>query len=161
MSTTFFPTETASTKYVVECIQCHMIEATYVGWADAHAAAIRTRVEHEQGECDEGTVYASPAEPAVNMSGSNALVVLDALGLDREDSCGSLPAEDFMGRVLVALAVAPIDAGKPTTDFGSDGGAGMRVIDGGRRPGYLQETLTNLRDVAQFAYHHSTTVTWS
>ena len=45
----------------------------------------------------------------INMSNSNAAVVCAALGidLDAEGWCGSLPAEDFLGRVLVALAIQP------------------------------------------------------
>ncbi|MBW0101529.1 hypothetical protein [Pseudonocardia sp. KRD291] len=126
------------------------------------------------------------SEPDLNVSSSNAMVVLRALGflpeigaddvhvqsLDEEDigpapvpgdadgedpRCGQCPAEDMLGRVDLALALAPADAGMPSRDLNTAG----TVIDCGRRPGYLQDRLHALRAVAVFAHERGRDVWWS
>lgn len=88
---------------------------------------------------------------AVNMSNSNAARVCGSLGinLDAMGWCGSLTAQDFLGRILVALAVEPADAGLPSTVDAAPGRA--TFIDCGRAPGYAQERLEQLRELADWA----------
>ena len=105
-------------------------------------------------------------ELEINMSNSNAVLVCESLGINLEEEgwCGSLPAQDFLGRVLVALAVSPADEGMPSHDLqpGDDAGplfgivreGGPRIIQGARRPGYLQERLGQLRELADWAVAH-------
>ncbi|MFE1478596.1 hypothetical protein ACFW6N_32690 [Streptomyces cyaneofuscatus] len=66
---------------------------------------------------------------------------------------GRLPAGDFLGRVLVALALTPEDSGV-------DGYWSGRIHMGGRRAGYLQRRLAELRDLAQWCADHGRDVTW-
>lgn len=90
-------------------------------------------------------------ELAVNTSNSNAFRVCETLGIDLEAEgwCGSLPAEDFLGRVLVALAIEPADAGRPATVDAAPGRA--TFIDCGRPEGYVEERLGWLRELADWA----------
>lgn len=90
-------------------------------------------------------------ELEVNMSNSNAARVCASLGIDLEAEgwCGGMPAEDFLGRVLLALAIEPEDAGVPVT-VDSAPGRGT-FVDCGRAEGYLQERLGQLRELADWA----------
>ena len=92
-------------------------------------------------------------ELEVNMSNSNAAVVCGSLGIDLEEWgwCGGLPAEDFLGRVLVALAIQPSDEGIPSHEVPT---GGARWIECGRRPGYIQERLAQLHELAAWAVEH-------
>lgn len=101
-------------------------------------------------------------ELAVNMSNSNAAQVCRTLGIDLEQWgwCGNLPAEDFLGRVLVALAIEPADEGVPSHRllpgdsagiFGTVQEGGPAFIECGRREGYTQERLGQLRELADWA----------
>jgi hypothetical protein len=101
----------------------------------------------------------APNELDVNMSNSNAATVCAALGLDLNelDWCGTLPAEDFLGRILVALAVSPVDAGVPVHEVP---GPGARFIECGRPEGYTQQRLGQLRELADWAVANKATVTF-
>lgn len=81
--------------------------------------------------------------------------LLGFLGLrptDPEDMAGEVDAEAFLGRVLVALACAPADAGR----VGSAG----RFIDCGRAPGQLNARLGDLHALAQWCSAHRRAVQW-
>ncbi|QGH75334.1 hypothetical protein I5G61_gp86 [Mycobacterium phage Quesadilla] len=95
----------------------------------------------------------------VNMSNSNAARVAEALGFSLDpDWCGEMDAEAFLGRVLMALAVSPADEGMPSFEVA---GPGARMIEGARRPGYLQDRLAQLHELALWARAHSTPIWWS
>lgn len=107
--------------------------------------------------------------PEVNMANDNAMLVMQALGLltgespeqDWDDMWGGAsecPAEDLLGRALMALAVSPSDEGAPAYDDSRP--AGPRWINCGRRPGYLQEKLEDLRGLAEFCRARGRLVTW-
>ena len=92
-------------------------------------------------------------ELSVNMANANAAVVLDALGFAEDvaagDLCGSVPAQDFLGRVLTGFGLAPTDPGRPATE--DIGEHGARFIDCGRAPGYVQDRLGQLQALAEAA----------
>lgn len=100
-------------------------------------------------------------ELSVNMSSSNAAHVCASLGLDLEDLgwCGSLAAEDFLGRVLVALAVLPVDAGMPRHELPREPGT-VRWIECGRPEGYAQDRLGQLRELADWAIAHGAEISF-
>jgi hypothetical protein len=103
--------------------------------------------------------------PELNMSNVNAREILATLGLqDDDDLCGETSADDFMGRVLMALAVAPADAGMPTYDdstYNEDGSRiGAQYIRCGRVENYTQIKLTELHEIAEWAQRNETTVSW-
>jgi hypothetical protein len=90
-----------------------------------------------------GSEQLTDLDTLVDMSDSNAGRVLDALGygtgaMDHFDG-----AEPFLGRVLIALGLEPADEGVPAHQDGP------RWTEGGRRPGYLQERLEDLRALAE------------
>lgn len=99
----------------------------------------------------------------VNMNNRNAGFVFEALGLALDpagdgDWAGQVEASDFQGRVLMALALAPADEGMPSYEHV---GPGARMIEGSRRPGYLQEQLQALHKLAVWAVEHNAKVVWS
>ena len=98
---------------------------------------------------------AHPEAPSLNVSNANAGVLLAQLGLaTTDDLCGTLTGEDFLGRVLLATALATTDAGcAPETTGG--------FTDCGPSAGYLDERLAVLRDIADFAVSNALPVVWS
>lgn len=97
---------------------------------------------------------AHPEAPSLNVSNANARVLLAQLGLATTDLCGTLTGEDFLGRVLLATALATTDAGRPQETTGG-------FTDCGRRAGYLDERIAVLRDIADFAVSNALPVVWS
>lgn len=97
------------------------------------------------------------AMESVNVSNVNARFLLENLGLEFDYS-GAVDAEQFLGAILVAQGIAPVDEGRPWNELP---GPGMRTIDGGRRPGYLQDQLLELTKVAQQAKELGRRVQWA
>ncbi|WP_394622365.1 hypothetical protein JNUCC0626_50380 (plasmid) [Lentzea sp. JNUCC 0626] len=95
--------------------------------------------------------------PEVNVSNLNAAHLLYALGYgepgELDELFGDATPEEFRGRVLTALALAPVDAGVPSYQDGN-------WIEGGRRPAYLQDRLTELLDLADWCAQHARPVQW-
>jgi hypothetical protein len=91
-------------------------------------------------------------ELELNLSNANAYYVLDSLGL--EDLCGSLSAEDFLGRILLAEAIAPKDEGMPAYTEGI-------LTHCGREEGYLGDKLALLREIASQAHSKGLQVVWA
>lgn len=108
------------------------------------------------------TIEADDAAPEVSVSIGNVGALLYALGLpqgedDVVDVGGSMDAPTFLGAVLIALAVAPSDSGVPSYELG---GQGMRFIECGRRPGWLQDQLTSLLVLAEWCVERKRDVHW-
>ncbi|MFI9507206.1 hypothetical protein [Nocardia sp. NPDC052566] len=95
-------------------------------------------------------IQADPA-PEVDMCSDNARRVCEVLDVQVWDA-EPLPIADFLGRVLIALGVAPADEGMPAYELAP------RWIEFGRRPGHLQAKLEELRDLAQWATGHNRTL---
>ena len=74
-----------------------------------------------------------------------------------DDSCGDCPAEDFLGRVLIALAMVDTATddvnGLPAVTEGN-------VHDLGRSPGHLAFRLGQLEAMARFAVANGNPVSW-
>lgn len=137
-----------------------------------HAASCTdpTCIEYEGGILEE--IYSAPIRP-VSVHNSNARLLLDALGYPTsrdgspfsdpfepfDHATGDADADDFAGRVLTALALTPTDEGRPAV--GSVGANGARWVDGGRRPGRIQELLGELRDLAETARTHGLAISWA
>ncbi|NYT96333.1 hypothetical protein [Salinispora sp. H7-4] len=104
------------------------------------------------------TITASATgSPKVNMATGNAKQVLDLLGLTFDGDWGTTTGPDFLGRVLLALALI----GTTTDAVGRPEVAEGRWTSEGRRPGYLAERLTDLRRLASWAVEHGADVDWS
>ncbi|MDX3694961.1 hypothetical protein PV726_32410 [Streptomyces europaeiscabiei] len=91
----------------------------------------------------------APGEHAGQDDGSQGTVIPICV----TDSSGQLPAEQFLGRVLLALALTPEDPG-------TDGYEQGRTYYGGRSAGYLQRRLLELHDLAQWCAAHGRDVVW-
>lgn len=134
-----------------------------------HAAAVQALVAHNSA-CDreDCAIYGGQAVPVqaermpdVNVSNTNAVAMLDVLGFGNDPSYdigGECDADNFLGRILLALAVSPKDDGVPAHTPYADND---RWIDCGRRPGYTQDVLDNLRDVAEWSRENGRTVSWA
>ena len=96
----------------------------------------------------------------INVSNTNARLLLESLGfstLDEDgslDLCGSADGSDLLGRVLMAQALVPTDAGVPAVREGN-------IIDCGRHEGYMDERFEQLSDIATWAAAHNAEVVWS
>ena len=95
--------------------------------------------------------------PGVNMSNANARTLLDLLGFDGEEDCGDCPADDFLGRVLVAAALSAADEGMPAYEAAGN----PRMVECGRRAGYIPAQLDQLREVAEWAAAQGRDVQWA
>jgi hypothetical protein len=104
--------------------------------------------------------------PKAHFSQANAIHLLMVLGFDvtpDDELIGEAPADDFLGRVLTALATEPWDEGVAPVE-----GPGLllgripvkHMIDCGRRPGYVQDAMEDLREVAEAAQRLGRAVAW-
>lgn len=106
--------------------------------------------------------------PTMNLANGNAASVLGALnlvsaerGMDRDpfntdDLGGFADAEQILGAAQLYLALEPQDAGLVPHALNERG----TFIDAGRRPGYLQEKLQRLVEIATWARNHGRRVEW-
>lgn len=94
--------------------------------------------------------------PEVNFNNRNAATMLQLLGLPVEQE-GECPAEDFLGRVLTAQALAHTAV---DDQHGLPAHIEGRWWEGGRRPGYIAERLTDLEHLAERAVSQHTDVSW-
>lgn len=134
--------------------------ATYQEAADAYAAAVSAGTASRQC-CSLSPRYRLGDLPSVNMANSNALDMLEQLGLNADDEpawCGSVDPEDLRGRILLARALGA-DMGRPV--FRDVGSHGAQLFDAGRPPGYFAEKFDLLDEVIAAAIHHGRTVVWS
>lgn len=174
MSVTFH-TEAPALGYEIACYGTGRFATRFATRTEAYAEqiAMLTRGEHPTGCNDDycramGHTYldAIQAETTheVNISNINARFILSHLGFEggedgERDLAGNLDAEDFLGRVLLAAAISPVDEGIPTHILPSTGG--MTAVDCGRRAGYLHEVLDSLRTVAEDAIRLGEQVYWA
>jgi len=93
----------------------------------------------------------------VNVSNSNAFALLDRLGIEA-DYCGTMTAEDFLGRTMVAN-VGRFDDGIESTTERGQGGA--TIIDCGLRPGYFEDRMSSLAELASAAATRGLLVAWA
>ena len=116
------------------------------------------------------------SEAEVNLSNLNASGLLDLLGIQvgedfSERCCGSMSADDLLGRVLIAQAINPADEGLPVykmtgaeagnhsgllggllgglAQAEAEGEAGPSIWFGGRSAGYFDERLAQVRELAE------------
>lgn len=106
--------------------------------------------------CREFSLHPQPVAPwhdaSVYVSSTNGRELLALLGVPDDATC--LSAQDFLGRVLLALALIPVDLEI------------VDVVDGnlvycGRPAGYLHLRLKELHDLASTAAHLERDVVWS
>lgn len=186
MSISFFPEPGAPTGFRVGC-SCETNQGPVFGtYADAEEFYVahdllNTTIPEvlvgcgyagqegycEMGQCFITAVYAEET-PSLNVSNGNAIVLLEALGLLGEvtdtafgpvpDACGSMDAEEFLGRALAAEVLSVGDPGTETETLAEEGKATMVMC--GRPEGYVDAKLAVLREVATWAQAHQVQVVW-
>ncbi|RLK54436.1 hypothetical protein [Actinokineospora cianjurensis] len=178
MTVTFTAAMGAIVAHVITCV-CNdaIAQAPRFGdYADARDAllAIPFALEHDSGEhrallagctepelCPDYPLSVRAIEdlerPEVNVSNLHAAHLLHALGYGELGRLGELfgdaTPEEFRGRVLTALALAPVDMGVPSYQDGN-------WNEGGRQPTYFQDRLTELLDLADWCAQHARSVQW-
>lgn len=130
---------------------------------DAHGFTGGLSVCGDEDYCARGRMHIQAVEadpaPSFDATGSNTAHLLGLLGLpstpDEDGSFfGSLPAQDFLDRVLLAQA-AHVDTRVPAL---ASAGPAIYV---GRGPGYTEQRLAELRDIAEFGVSRGRTVQWA
>lgn len=94
--------------------------------------------------------------PQVNMHDGNAATMFELLGYTYDGDFGEAPAGDFLGRVLLALALLDVT----DDDQGTPGQQHGRWYTGGRGPGHLAMRLGELHEVADWASRAGAAVVW-
>ena len=130
------------------------------------AVQLHLQAKHDPIECDGAEQSVFPTldtdqDPQLRVSNGNGVRLLQTLGLSTEDDIaysGSVPADDFLGRILIALALEPVDEGLPLVESITSGGA--RLVDCGRPEGYIQDKLKALLNVVEFAKSQNSNITW-
>ena len=150
---------------VIECGCGEWRSAVFASHAEAYSALEAGSVVSSCGDdycVAMGSLFVVPEveEPEVNLANINAEEVLPLLGItlgDEDFWCGSLPAEDFQGRVLLALALAPEDLGREAEPTVYLGWLGTRAP---REAGYVQAKLAGMLEVADLALARGVEVCW-
>ena len=159
MSVTFSPAMDTAVSHIITCICGEWSNGVvYPSFEMAHMVAKGMKPACGDVYCDYVSVQPADTEPEVQMSNSNAAGLLEVLGLavgeDFSDyCCGSLTAEDFLGRVLLAQGLNPADAGSDTITVGN-------IVDCGRPAGYTYAKLDAMREVADWAISHNRKIVW-
>ncbi len=99
-----------------------------------------------------------PGAPKVNVSSRSVADLFAVLGLNLDGNVGQAPAADVLGRVLIAQALLDVAT---TDEHDHPGAASGRWSPGIRRPKYLANRLTQLHQLATWAYQHHAVVAWS
>lgn len=153
MSVTFFIEGNPTGAFKFEC-------EDEVFTADSYDAILVERAAHMLvcEDCQHYGCFTSPVMDVsdvfdVNVSNTNARLLLTILGLDSEDLCGTVDGEDFLGRILVALAEDRDDTGVASAVVGGKevGQSGATMVDCGLPAGYFGDRFTALHGLAQEA----------
>ena len=159
MTVTFRPVEAQPTAWEIQCACGSTVGATVYADRDAAVVDLHTVVCPDDF-CASHHPYihgvSGDNAPSLNVGNANARALLGLLGLDGEDYdlCGSADATDLLGRVLIAVAVEPADAGRPSTTTGI-------MTDCGRPEGYFEDRLAELRTICGWAAERGIDVVWS
>ena len=169
MSVTFSIESIATGAFTAECYNDGA--PIVLGPVDGYGAIVPLMDAHK-GACDECAAYGIYSQAVcdiddaldVNVANTNARTLLVALGLDTsEDLCGSATGEDFLGRVLLAMAEDRDDTGVRSAVIGGSalGQSGATMIDCGLAPGYFADRFGALHALALEAARLGREVHWS
>lgn len=129
---------------------------------DAHGVTGGLAVCGDVDYCGQGSMHIQAVEsdpaPSFSATGTNTAYLLGLLGLpsapeDGGSFFGSVPAQKFLDRVLLAQA-SLAGARVPVL------AAAAPAVHVGQRPGYTEQRLADLRDIAEFGVLHGRTVQW-
>ena len=127
--------------------------------ADAHREAVRDDWEHADGCHDLRAQECMDVDLSVNYANSNARAVLDMLGINSEDLCGSMDGGEFLAACQIALATAsPVLHARPVES--GTGAGGAQWFDCGLSEADLIERVERLADLATEAHRLGRAITW-
>lgn len=157
MSVTFFVAQ-APSSFTVECscsTYVYPVElASYTDAALVQLTAVNGCADEYCNAYPMSVCLNFPFAEDVNVSNVNARAVLEVLGFDTsEDLCGSVSGSDFLGRVLTAMALNPVDTGVPALQQGN-------VVFCGRPEGYMDDVLARLLPMAEYANQNTLELAW-
>lgn len=172
MTVTFTPALGPIDHFVVLCLCCDVTHDVKFGTeeeaydfvfsVEAGTARVSGCTDPYDDCADAASVSAREAVgevPSTNVSNDSARHILPLLGLDATgELAGALPAEDVLGRALMALAVAPADEGIPAHEVP---GTRATLVDCGRPAGYTEDRLRGIVEVAEWARDHDRQVQWA
>ena len=160
MSVTFY-VQQVPTGWFISCACgdiCHATSfLTHADALDAFVVGVKPECGDEFCGAMKPSIHAIIDGPeVVNVSNLNARHLLSVLGFEdeNEDLCGSIAGSDFMGRILIAQAVNPADAGTATVTEGM-----MTTM--GRPEGYTDGRLVEVEQLAQYAMDNNCAISWS
>jgi hypothetical protein len=167
MSVTFSIESIATGAFTAHCYDGDVT----LGPVDGYDAILPVLDAHK-GECDECAHYGIYSQAVcdvddaldVNVANTNARMLLALLGLDTSDDlCGSATGEDFLGRVLLALATERDDSGVRSAVIGGRevGQSGATMIDCGLPAGYFGDRFDALHALALEAVRLGREIHWS
>ena len=166
MSVTFQIESIPTGDFTAHCYE----QGRTLGPVTGYDAIVPVLTAHK-AECDECAHYGIHSQAVcdidgaldVNVANTNARMLLVALGLDDDDLCGSADGADFLGRVLLALAVDRDDSGVRSAVVGGAevGQSGATMIDCGLPAGYFAERFGALHALAAEAARLGREVHWS
>lgn len=168
MSTTFTIEALPTGTFRAEC------EDTGEVFTGADYDAVVVQAQAHKALCDECAHYGiyvqadmdidQDGDLSLNVSGTNAHVLLHRLGIDIADGdvTGHLDGPVFLGHVLTAIAMLTDVDDEAVADVDIPRGViGPRMILGGTRAGYLSDRLGALRAIAEEAARLGRAVTWA
>ena len=171
MSVTFTIESLPTGSFVIECHDEKTGAPVVVATADSYEGILVQREAH-MATCEECSAYGCYSSPVmdvsgdldVNLSNTNAIAILSALGISDEagDSCGSLDAEQFLGAVLLAMASDRDDSGAPAAVIaGGTVSPGATMVDCGIPSGYYAARFASLHALASEAVRLGRPIVWS
>jgi hypothetical protein len=169
VSITFHPAldESDITGYQITCWEeDHQHDTVYATYDEASLAYLDlVAADHATlGDCLIVIVWADGlGDQELNLANRNACDLLEVLGLTDDDDdefpwCGSIEADDLLGRILIADAIAPDPELPSYTIVGQGGGVN---VDLGRPAGYLHTKLNLLAELARWCKDHGREVVWN
>lgn len=159
MSVSFYPEIVSDSPHRVMCICGNFTGEEFPSRLLAHASIESRDASEVCSECLLLTYEPVDPEPEVQMSNSNAVDLLDLLGIkngkDFAERCaGSMSAEELMERALLAEGFAPENSGLTTMRIDN-------VVYSGRPDNYIAQKLAGIRSLAEWALSNGRKVIWS
>lgn len=165
MSVTFTPEIIAEIDISGYEVMCYTNDERTIAIVDTYETAKAIAQKHSDSGCLDCSVYGTAIDTRfamphhVNMANGNAAFVMSLLGIEFDDGCGAMDADQFLERLAFAGAIGRGDPGTVTIGYKEDGGATM--IECGRSVGYVDMRLDQLIEIAEWAKEHNRRVVWS
>jgi hypothetical protein len=170
-------------SFVAECYDTVLEREIVVAEADSYEG-ILVQIEAHKALCEECAAYGLYSKAVldvddsldVNMSGTNAATVLARLGFatnEYGETCGTVPGEEFLGAVMLAMAADGDDSGVESLAIRARSGRvvehagdvavkgeGAVFVDCGVRPGYYADVFGRLHTLATEAVRLGRSIQW-